>query len=193
MKKALYLAPVLLLVVFLLVGAGCETTTTTTDDDSTTTTNKEEATTTTSAWTNETDQGTIPSTDVAGTLNDAAHEVAYVAVTDWDDYYNWTFSNTAPDTDCGVVIDDSAVNFSSKEIQVGTFDAAKDDVDFDEYSAYYHYEQDDGVPMSVNVDWDFNIVVTEFDKTAGTIDGFIDADFDDGTEISGAFSGVVCD
>ncbi|MFH1536781.1 MAG: hypothetical protein ABID45_02220 [Patescibacteria group bacterium] len=195
MKKLVYLCPVLLLAMLVLVGASCEVTDTT--DTNTTTTNEVTTNTavdTETAWTSATDAGTIAETDVSGTLNGEDFVLAHVQVTNWDEYYSWTFSDTAPDSECGVVMDNSAVNFSSKDIQVGTFDATSDDVEFDDYSAYYHYEQENGTPMSVNVDWTGNIVVTDFDETAGTIEGYVDFEFDDGlTAISGAFSGEVCE
>ena len=194
MKKLIYLCPVLLLAVLVFVGASCEVTDTTDTNTTTTNTVTTNTTTATSEWTSATDQGTIPSTDASGTLNGEDFTVVHVQIIDWDDYYNWTFSNTAPDSSCGVIIDDSAVNFSSKDIQVGTFDATSDDVEFDDYSSYYHYEQADGTPMSVNVDWTGTVVVTDFDETAGTIEGYVEFTFDDGlTAVSGAFEGEVCE
>ena len=202
MRKFIYVAPVLLLAVMLLVGAGCEVTTDTTDDTNTTADTNTATTTDTdtdtdtdtgSLWTSATDQGDISDLDATGTLNEKTFTVAHVQVTNWGDSYTWYFSDSAPDDDCGVIMDDNAVSFSSKDIQVGTFSATYDDVEFDDYSLYYYYEQEDGTPMSINESWDATFVVNEFNESVGVIGGHVDVMFDDGTNISGAFEGEVCD
>ena len=69
----------------------------------------------------------------------------------------------------------------------------KEEVDFDNYSAYYHYEQESGTPMSINEDWTATLVVNELNESLGVVSGYVDFDFDDGTEISGMFEAELCE
>ena len=116
-------------------------------------------------WTKSTDRGEIVDQVISGKVNDESVTIKDVQVQEWDGEYSWSFSNLAPDSTCGVVIDNSAVNFSSKVLQAGTFSKKMDEeVEFEDYHAYYHYEQADGTPMSVNVDWSATIVVEKVDK-----------------------------
>lgn len=211
-KKLLYALPAALLTAGLLIGAGC---TATTSDDTTTTnttkttkdtienTNAVDTTTGNSLWTDKVDQGTISDEDMTGILNGETMDVAYVSVQNWGDNYSWSFSNAAPDSVCGVVVDNDAVNFRSMDLQEGTFEKAiEDDVEFDDYSAYYYYEQEDGVPYSMNTDWAATLVVDNIDENAsedafgnvvGEVTGWADFEFDDGTAVSGAFVAELCD
>lgn len=109
--------------------------------------------------------------------------------------YSWTFSNKAPDSTCGVIVDNDAVNFSSKKLQKGTFEKKiEDEINFDDYHAYYHYEQVDGTPMSVNVDWSAKVVVDKIDEANKKVSGFAKFDFKDGkTSIEGKFEGDLCE
>lgn len=204
MKKALFLAPTLLLAVVLLTGAGCQTTTTTTNtstavaNTNATEANVNAVVTGSTVWTEATNQGDIPDTAVTGTLNGKDFEAKYIVVKKWDDYYTLEFSNLAPDDDCGVVMDNNAISFSTKDLQVGTFNKTMDEkLEFDDYSAYYYYEQENGTPMSVNNDWAGKLVVSSIDETTDTVTGWADFSFDseagEETEISGAFEASICE
>ncbi|MFA6027489.1 MAG: hypothetical protein WC752_01020 [Patescibacteria group bacterium] len=195
MKKALFLAPALLLTVVILTGAGCQTTTT---DTNTADADTNAAVTESSVWTDATDQGTIPDTTASGTLNGQDFTATYVEVHNWDDHYTVEFSNTAPDEECGVVMDNDAISFSTKDLQIGTFDKAlEDELAFDDYNAYYYYEQESGTPMSVNVDWAGKLVVSNIDEATDTVTGWADFTFDseagEETAISGAFTAPICE
>ena len=189
MKKKLFGILVMSVAMVLLLGASCttETSTTTTDSESTTET-------TSSLWTSSTSQGSIASTDVTGTINDEDVTIGTVYIDVWDDEYSWSFTTGVGEEACDLIMDDNAVNFSTKDLQVGTFTKAMtDEVEFDDYHAYYHYEQADGVPMSVNTEWAATVVVTEIDEDAGTVTGYANFEFDDGlTEIDGAFTADYC-
>lgn len=176
----------------LLVGASCSTSTDTNTNTVTENTNTAAAL---GLWAIATSQGDIAGTDIAGTLNGNDFDVQSVQITVWDDEYDWNFSNTASDEECDLIMGEDAVNFSSKDMQVGTFEKAMtDEVEFDDYHAYYYYEQADGVPMSVNTDWAAKIVVTEIDETNNTVSGFANIEFSDGlTLIDGAFEAELCE
>ena len=190
-KTTLVTSLVLVLALLIFAGASCDTTVTNTNE-STTNTN---AATTDDNWTSSTSQGDIPDTAIAGTINDVDVTIATIQIDDWDDYYSWSFSTLEPDDTCGVIIGDDAVNFDSKIIQEGTFTKEMtDEIDFDDYHSYYHYEQDSGTPMSVNVDWAATVVVEEFDETNGVVTGWASFEFDDGsTLIEGSFEADLCE
>ncbi|EKD49885.1 MAG: hypothetical protein ACD_63C00022G0002 [uncultured bacterium] len=146
-------------------------------------------------WTSATDKGSIPDIPIAGRINRKDVTIAAVQVTKWEDEYSWTFSNIAPDEPCGVLVDNSAVNFSSKVFKEGTFEKKLDEeVEFEEYHSYYHYEQEDGTPMSVNVEWSSKIVISKIDETNKKISGWAKFDFGDGqTSIAGSFTADLCE
>jgi len=146
-------------------------------------------------WATSTDQGDIYGDEVTGSINGQEINIANVTVKAWeDDNYSWTFSTLAPDETCGVVVGNDAVNFSSKILRVGTFEKKIDEeVEFNDYHAYYHYEQEDGTPISVNVEWSAKIVVKEIDEDNNKIKGYAKVDFDDGTTmIDGKFEADLC-
>ncbi len=191
-KKAA-LSMIAALSLMILAGGGCTTSTNTNDDSS-----SEEATEATSYddnWTSAIDQSGIATTEVAGKINEKDVTIPNVQIQKWDDEYSWSFSDMAPDETCGVVVDNDAVNFSSKMLEIGTFEKKmEDEIEFDDYHAYYHYEQEDGTPMSVNVDWAAKIVVTDIDTENNKVKGYAKIDFDDGkTAIDGAFEADLCE
>lgn len=187
--------------VTLLSAAGCEksvsvttdgtTTTTTTSDGETTT-----MTTTSEWWTDDTDRGDIPDEHITGVINDQEVKITDIQITDMDGEYDWSFSTGLPDDTCGVVIGDDAVNFSSKELQEGTFEKLMDEeIEFDDYHSYYHYDQgEDQGPMSVNVDWEAKVIVKEIDEDTDTVSGWARFDFSDGhTRLEGSFTADLCE
>lgn len=184
--NANFLAFVLAVVlVAVFSGAGCEKKT------------AEEVTTTVASeqnWTNSVDRGTIPDAPISGTLNEKAVTIKAVQITKWDGSYSWTFSNIAPDSACGVIVDNDAVNFSSKVLQKGTFGKKMaDEIEFANYHVYYHYEQADGTPMSINIGWDAKVVVKEIDETNNKVTGWASFNFEDGkTKIEGLFTADLC-
>lgn len=180
-------------VVIVLLGASCEVTQEAINESTTANTNT--AATADTNWTTATTKGTITDTPIAGTINEKEVTIASVQIDVWDDYYSWSFSSLAPDETCGLVMDDSAVNFSSVVLQKGTFSKTMtEEVEFDDYNAYYHYEQDDGTPMSVNVDWAATVVISEIDEDNNTVTGWAKFEFDDSkTEIEGSFEADLCE
>lgn len=146
-------------------------------------------------WTTSTKRGDIADTPIAGKINSEKVTVANVSITEWEDEYSWTFSNIAPDQTCGVIISNDAVNFSSKVLKEGTFEKKMtDEVEFDDYHAYYHYEQPDGTPMSINVEWSAKIVIKKIDKENNKVTGWAKFDFtDDKTSIEGSFEANLCE
>ena len=190
--KKIALSMVMVFAFMILVGGGCSLTTT--EEESSDKTTKE-ATEYDSNWTSTIDKTGIATTEVAGTINEKEATIADAQITKWDDEYSWSFSNTAPDETCGVVIDNDAVNFSSIRLEEGTFEKKmEDEVDFDSYHAYYHYEQEDGTPMSINVDWSAKIVVEKIDEENNKVEGYVKIDFEDGKSmINGAFTADLCE
>ena len=146
-------------------------------------------------WTTATDKGDIKDEAISGKINDQDVEIKNVSITDWDGEYSWAFSTLAPESACGVVVDNDAVNFSSKALQAGTFTkGVADEIEFSDYHAYYHYEQEDGTPMSVNVDWGATIVVKEVDKDGKKVSGWAKFDFsDEKTALEGSFEADLCE
>jgi hypothetical protein len=176
------------LAIVFTTGCGEETVTTTTNEVTVNETSE-------ANWSTDIDHGDIPDTPIAGKINGQDVTIANVSVTKWDDSYDWEFSTAAPDEACGVVIDNDAVNFSSKVLQTGTFEKTMDEeIEFDDYHAYYHYEQDDGTPMSVNVDWSAKLVVDEVDEENNKVTGWAEFDFsDEETMIEGSFEADLCE
>ena len=184
--------PLIIIFAFmLLVGGGCNS-------------DKEEANkeTTTeiieydSNWTSEIDKSDIATTtEVDGTINEKEIDIVEVQIKKWNDEYSWSFSDMASDEACGVVLDNSAVNFSSIRLETGTFEKKmEENVDFNSYHAYYHYEQEDGTPMSINVEWSAKIVVEEIDIENNKVRGYAKVDFEDGKSmIDGMFEADLCE
>ncbi len=171
-----------------LLGASC-----TTSDDETV-----EVTDTTvedSMWSDSTDRGDIPDTLMSGTLNSEDWTMESAMVTKWDNEYDFDFSNLAPDDTCGVVISDDAVNFSTNKLNTGTFSKTfEEEVEFESYHSYYHYNQEDDTPMSVNVDWEATLVVSEVDEDNNKVSGWAEFKFNDElTNVSGSFEADLCE
>lgn len=146
-------------------------------------------------WTTATAKGDIADEAISGTINGEEVTIKNVSIKDWDGEYSWSFSTLAPESTCGVVVDDNAVNFSSKTLRAGTFTKKmEDEIEFSDYHSYYHYEQEDGTPMSVNVDWGATIVVKEVDKDANKVSGWAKFDFsDEKTALEGSFEADLCE
>lgn len=146
-------------------------------------------------WTSATDRGDIPDKPIEGTINNEPIDLKTVQITKFEDEYDWTFSNVGPDVTCGVIVDDDAVNFSAIKLAEGTFEKKmSEDIKFDEYHAYYHYLQDDGVPMSVNPEWAARVVVNEIDEEARKVSGWAKFEFSDGrAAIEGAYTADLCE
>lgn len=192
MKKFAW--PMIMALAFMvLVGGGCSLTST--DDEEGDENEAEEVTEYDSNWTSAIDKEGIAETEVDGTINEQEVDIVDVQIKKWDDEYSWSFSDLAPSDTCGVVVDNDAVNFSSKILEMGTFEKKmEDEIEFDDYHAYYHYEQDDGTPMSVNVSWSAKIVVTEIDTENNKVKGYAKIDFEDGkTMIDGMFEADLCE
>ncbi len=212
MNRKLILLPTLLVAGLLLVGGSCTQTTNTTTNTTTEKTNTAaventntadvEEDTTDTQWDSATDQGDIPSTQMAGTINDEEVTLLYASVTDWDDYYSWTFSEEAPDYVCGVTLDHSEISFDSDDVREGTYTKEMDEEEEGEFYAYYLYYLEDGTPYSVNDDWSATVVVDsieedvgedDFGSTYGKVTGWAEFEFDDGTTaVSGAFEAELC-
>jgi hypothetical protein len=192
-KLTLSLIAVLALVVFM--GAGCSFSTSTDEEGDKEAATEEKVTEYDSNWTSKIDKSGIAETDVTGKINEKDVTIADIQIKKWDGEYSWSFSNLAPDETCGVVIDNDAVNFSSNKLETGTFEKKmENEIDFDNYHAYYHYEQADGTPMSVNVGWSAKIVVDEIDEANKKVTGYAKVDFDDGkSAIDGKFEADLCE
>jgi len=190
--KKIALPMIMVFAFMLLVGGGCSLSSNTEETSEEAVT---EVTEYDSNWTSEIDKSEVATTEVTGTINETEATIAEVQITKWDEEYSWSFSNMAADEACGVVIDNDAVNFSSTRLETGTFEKKmEDEVEFDDYHAYYHYEQEDGTPMSINVDWSAKIVVEEIDTENNKVKGYAKVDFDDGkTMIDGAFTADLCE
>lgn len=194
MKMRKFALPMIMALAFMvLVGGGCSLSTTTEEEGDQG--EAGEVTEYDSNWTSTIDKEGINETEVSGTINEQAVAIADVQIKKWDDEYSWSFSDIAPDETCGVVVDNDAVNFSSKILETGTFEKKmEDEIDFDSYHAYYHYEQEDGTPMSVNVEWAAKIVVEEIDTENNKVKGYAKIDFEDGkTMIDGMFEADLCE
>lgn len=209
-KSTLYYTAGAAIASLMLLGAGCQVETTGLDGVTTTTNtvvSDDAAMVEDSLWTSATDAGDITGSEMTGTLNSEDFTVAYVQVDynpEFDETYNWSFSDQALDDVCGFTTDDNEVLFSSKDLQVGTFAKTVDEeVPFDDYYSYYKYMQPDGVPYSVNTDWATTIVVTDleqgvsegpFGESVGSISGFASFEFSDGkTVVSGPFEAELCE
>lgn len=181
-----------LVVAVALTAAGCAKTEKSTTEETKT---EEVAEKIDENWTTATDKGDIKDEAISGKINDKDVAIKSVSVKDWDGEYSWSFSTLAPDSTCGVVMDDDAVNFSAKALQTGIFEKKMaDEIEFSDYHAYYHYEQDDGTPMSVNVDWSAKIVVKEVNKDSKKVTGWAKFDFsDEKTALEGSFEADLCD
>jgi len=203
MSKHLRLVTVLVagaVAITLLAAAGCEKSVSVTTDGTTTTTTTSDGETTTTVttsewWTSDTDRGDIPGEHISGVINEQDVKITDVQVTDMDGYFDWDFSTGIPDDTCGVIMEDDAVHFSSKELMTGTFEKLMDEeIDFDNYHSYYHYNQDDNSPMSVNVDWEAKVVIKEIDEDTDTVLGWARFDFSDGkTRLEGSFTADLCE
>ena len=176
----------------LLVGGGCSLSS---DKEETSEEAVTEVTEYDSNWTSTINKTGIATTEVAGTINEQEATIADVQIKKWDDEYSWSFSNMASDETCGLVMDNNAVNFRSTRLETGTFEKKmEDEIDFDNYHAYYQYEQSDGTPMSVNVSWSAKIVVEEIDTENNKVKGYAKVDFSDGkTMIDGSFEADLCE
>ncbi|MBU1118731.1 hypothetical protein KKH43_02540 [Patescibacteria group bacterium] len=146
-------------------------------------------------WSSDKSKGAIPDTAIAGKINGEEVTIQDVQISTYGDEYSWSFSNEAPEKTCGMMTDNNEVNFSSIALKEGTFEKAMDEeVDFDEYHAYYMYQQENGTPMSVNVDWAAKVVVDSVDGESNTVTGFARFDFGDGeTLIEGKFTADLCE
>ena len=173
-----------------LLGASC--TTSTSDDETAEVTDTEVSDT---MWSTSTDRGDIPDTPMSGTLNGADWVMASATVTKWDNDYDFDFSNLSPDDTCGVVISDDAVNFSTNKLETGTFSKKfEEEVEFESYHSYYHYNQEDDTPMSVNVEWEAKVVISEVDEANNKVSGWAEFKFnDDLTNVSGSFEADLCE
>jgi len=164
----------------IITGAGCK---------------KDSSTTTEKNWSSSTEKGSLPDTAISGKINGKNVAIANVTVKKWDNEYDWSFSNQAPSDACGVVTGNDAVNLSMKKLQKGTFEKKVDEeVEFNDYSSYYYYSQEDGTPMSINTNWDAKIVIKNIDKANKKVTGWAKISYDDKkTEISGSFSADLCE
>lgn len=146
-------------------------------------------------WTNSSVRGSISDSAIAGKLNDEAIKIAYTKITKWDNEFRWTFSNVASSDVCGIILDDNAINFDSKILKEGTFTKKMEDVvAFDDYYAYYHYEETDGSPMSINGGWASTVVVKEINKDTKKVIGWAKFDFEDKkTSVEGSFTADYCE
>lgn len=146
-------------------------------------------------WSNATSRGAIADTPIAGTINGKKGGIPYIRVKKWQDEYSWEFSNKGAESKCDIVMDNDAVKWSAKLLRTGTFSKKMDEeIPFDDYHAYYYYEQEDGSPMSVNVEWAAKVVIRNIDTANKTVEGWADFAFKDGrTEISGKFKADLCD
>jgi len=192
-QKTKVILPLFLAIVVavVLTAGGC-----TKEEDKKETTEATEAEETTEAnWTKSTDRGEIADQAISGKINDESVTIKDVQVEEFEGEYRWSFSSLAPDSTCGLIMDNSAVNFSSKILQEGTFSKKMDEeVEFEDYHSYYHYDQTDGTPMSVNVDWSATIVVEEVDEANKKVSGWAQIDFtDELTVIEGSFEADLCE
>ena len=154
-------------------------------------------------WVASVDSGGIPSTPISGKINGESVDIASVIIGDWGDKFKWSFASEEASSTCGFARG-SEVNLGSETLQTGTFmKALSTDVDYDTFNAYYVYDQADGVPMSINGDYEVTLVVTDyqnsvgeddFGRNLGSAEGYMQITFDDGkTELAGAFTANVCE
>lgn len=193
--KTMLLSLALVLVAVTLVGASCETTTTTTNENANTAVANTNTAAKTSEWTASTSRGDILDAAISGKINGKDVAIAEVQITKWDEYYSWSFSDTAADETCGLVMENDEVVFDSKDLQEGTYTKTlEEETDINEYYAYYVYNQEDGTPMSVNNDYSAIVVVSELDETNKIVTGWAKFEFEDGlTELEGSFTADLCE
>ncbi len=184
--KLIGLVIAIAVIALVLVGAGCQKTTT---EEATETVATEEG------WSSATDKGDIPDTPITGTVNGKNITVKDVQIQKMDGEYDWSFSNLAPDSTCGVVISNDAVNFSSKVLQEGTFEKKMtEEIEFDDYHSYYHYNQEDDTPMTINTEGAAKVVVKKIDEASKKVTGWARFNFDDDkTMIEGSFTADLCE
>lgn len=187
-NKARKAAIILSAVAFALVltGAGCK---------KVTNESNETVKTTEKNWTSSIDKGSIPDKAISGKINGKNATIANVTVKKFNNQYDWSFSNQAPSSSCGVVIGNDAVNISMKTLQKGTFEkTVSEELPFNDYSSYYYYNQENGTPMSINTSWDAKVVITNIDEAAKKVTGFAKISYDDKkTDISGSFTADLCE
>ena len=182
--KKLRITLFLVMGLVVILGAGCQNK----DEEATVTVPSDEQ------WSSTTDAGGIPTSPLAGELNGQAFTMESAIIQEWDGEYEFSFSSLAPSDTCGVVTGDNAVHFSSKVLQTGTFEKTIDEeIAFEDYHSYYHYQQENGAPMSVNVEWKSKIVITEIDDTNNKVKGYADIEFEDClTKVAGSFTADLC-
>lgn len=146
-------------------------------------------------WSASTDRGDIKNQPISGKIHNRKTDIANVTIKKWDEEYDWVFSNKAPDSTCGVLTDNDAVTFNSKILQTGTFEKKmSEEIEFDDYHAYYHYEQKKGTPMSINPEWETKIVVKEIDEANKKVAGWAKFIFEeDKTLLEGSFTADLCE
>lgn len=193
--KTIFFSLALVFLVVVLSGAGCSTTTSDADKNTNAAATNTNAATAGSKWTTSTSRQNIPDAAISGTINDKAVTIAEAQITKWDEYYGWSFSDTAADETCGLVMEDSEVVFDSKDLKAGTFTKELDEeVPFEDYYAYYVYNQEDGSPMSVNAGWSATVIVNKIDEANKTVTGWAKFEFDDGhSAIEGSFTADLCE
>lgn len=194
--RTLFLGVSMVVVFALLAGASCQKQTTTKETQKQEQTQEQKKDDTEKNWTDSADTTGIAATAIAGKINDKKIKIATAQIKKWTDgSYSWTFSNIAPDSVCGVLVGNDAVNFSSKVLKQGTFEKKMEEkIEFSDYSSYYNYKQENGTPMSVNTDWSAKIVVEKIDSGAKKASGAAIFDFSDGkTKIDGKFEADLCE
>lgn len=146
-------------------------------------------------WTSADNTEGITENEISGVINEQEVNIKSVQISKWDDEYSWSFSDKDSGEICDLIVDDKAVNFNSVILEEGTFEKKmEDNVDFDNYHAYYHYEQEDGVPMSINVGWAARVVVEKIDRENNKVEGYAKFEFeDDKTMIEGRFVADLCE
>ena len=146
-------------------------------------------------WTTATNKSDLKDEAIGGKINNEDISINNVSIKSWNDEYSWSFSNLAPELTCGVVLNNSAVNFSSKALQAGTFEKKlADKIESSDYHAYYHYEQENGSPMSVNVNWGATVVIEKVNKDTKKVTGWAKFEFaDEKTALEGSFEADLCE
>lgn len=176
-KAAIILSALALALV--LTGAGC----------------KKDSTTVEKNWSSSTDKGSISDKAISGKINGTNVTIGNVSIKKWNNKYEWSFSNQAPSSTCGVLTGNDAVNISMKTLKQGTFEKkVEEELPFNDYSSYYYYNQESGTPMSVNVDWDAKVVIKNIDEANKKVTGWAKISYDDKkTDISGSFTADLCE
>lgn len=145
-------------------------------------------------WTKSTERGDLSLEKMSGQIRGRAFVLESAIVRKRGNAYFWTFSNQLPQSPCGLISNDDAVNFTSEVLHVGTFYKALDqDIRFANYHASYEYTQETGESLTVQPDWALKLVVNKVDYKNKKIKGWARFVFADQTSVEGLYKADYCE